>query len=118
MIDFLCGECTFCYACASACPQALFAERHTTPWEYALSISERCLTQQQVECRSCQDSCEAGAILFRPMLRRIAAPQLDEAVCTACGACIAECPVHAISIIKTVVKHTPTERLTAQQENR
>ncbi|MCW2480300.1 ferredoxin-type protein NapF [Candidatus Symbiopectobacterium sp. NZEC135] len=118
VIDFLRGECTFCYACASACPQALFAEQHTTPWEYGLSIGERCLAQQQVECRSCQDSCEAQAILFRPTLGRVATPRLDEANCTACGACIAGCPAHAISIIKTVVTPTPAERLTAQQENR
>lgn len=118
LIDFLRGECTFCYDCASACPQALFAERHTTPWKHILIIQENCLAQQQVECRSCQDSCEEGAILFRPTLGRVATPQLDGVACTACGACIAGCPTHAISIIKTGVKHSPAKRLTAQQENR
>ncbi|PWC16450.1 ferredoxin-type protein NapF [Brenneria corticis] len=98
MVDFQRGECSFCYDCARACPQALFSARHTAPWDCQMTIGDGCLSQRQVECRCCQDACEPGAIAFHPTLRRIAAPSLDNARCITCGACIAGCPSGAISM--------------------
>ncbi|WP_409310783.1 ferredoxin-type protein NapF [Pectobacterium sp. B1J-3] len=119
LVDFQLGECTFCYDCARVCPETLFADSHTSPWAYHLTIEETCLAQQQVVCRRCQDSCETSAITFRPAIGRVAMPMLDDAACTTCGACIAGCPIGAISMKKTVVvNHTTATRLTAQQENR
>ncbi|MEH2921426.1 ferredoxin-type protein NapF [Samsonia erythrinae] len=113
-VNFQHGECTFCYSCASACPQALFADRHTVPWTYRLTIQDTCLAQHQVECRSCQDSCEADAIRFRPTAGRVAAPAIDTAACTTCGACIAGCPVEAMTMKKITAAHPP---LPARQES-
>lgn len=112
-VDFQRGECLFCYDCASACPEGLFAARHTAPWNYQLTIRGSCLSLNQVECRCCQDACESGAIAFRPTLRRVAPPSLDEALCTACGACIAYCPAGAIAM----ESRPAAERRPTLQEN-
>ncbi|HAI49842.1 MAG TPA: ferredoxin-type protein NapF, partial [Enterobacteriaceae bacterium] len=97
-MDFDQAECTFCYACAAHCPENLFLPQSVAPWDYQLSISERCLAQRQVECRCCQDACEVQAIRFRPTLNGIARPEPDVSSCTTCGACIPACPVSAITL--------------------
>lgn len=97
-VDFSKGECTFCYACAEACPQQLFHLRDSSPWEHTLFVSDSCLAYGHVECRSCQDSCESQAITFSPSLKGISAPHLNRSACTACGACISGCPVSALTM--------------------
>lgn len=97
-VDFQRGECTFCYACAESCPQPLFAVRDSKPWQYQITIGARCLAQNRVECRSCEDACPERAIRFRPTLAGIAKPQTDVSLCTACGACVPGCPVSAIEL--------------------
>jgi ferredoxin-type protein NapF len=97
-VDFSSGECTFCYACAEACPQKLFYARETQPWEHSLSVSESCLAYSGVECRSCQDACETQVITFRPSAQGVALPQLNHSACSACGACIAGCPASALTM--------------------
>ncbi|WP_071608912.1 ferredoxin-type protein NapF [Entomohabitans teleogrylli] len=97
-VNFSNGECTFCYACASACPQALFSTRETTPWHYRIAVNDSCLARHQIECRSCEDTCETRAIRFRPTLSGTARPEIEPADCTACGACIAGCPASAIQM--------------------
>ncbi|WP_072011961.1 ferredoxin-type protein NapF [Trabulsiella guamensis] len=96
-IDFLRGECSFCYACAKACPESLFLPRHTRAWELTITIGERCLAQQSIDCRHCQDSCDASAIVFRPGMRGIWQPELNQQTCNGCGACVTRCPVNAIT---------------------
>lgn len=97
-IDFQRGECTFCYACADACPESLFLSRDTRAWEMTVSIEPGCLAYQAVECRRCQDSCDSAAILFRPTTGGIWQPQLQATACSGCGACVASCPVSAIKM--------------------
>ncbi len=97
-IDFRNGECTFCYACARACPQALFTPRHSAPWSLRVVVDDACLTRQQVDCRSCEDSCEPQALRFIPTRDGVAALQVDVSLCTGCGACVAGCPVSALSL--------------------
>lgn len=97
-IDFSKGECTFCYACAENCPQQLFLPREASPWEHTLFIGDSCLAYEQVECRSCQDVCDAQAIRFLPSQQGISVPQLNRSACNTCGACIAGCPASALTM--------------------
>jgi len=98
-IDFARGGCTFCGACAAACPADLFAPERRAPWHARVVIGEGCMTHQRVYCQSCCDACEARAIGFAPALGTVPRPVLDDAACTACGACIGACPVGAIAWI-------------------
>jgi len=96
-IDFARGGCTFCGHCADACPEeGLFTARGEPPWPHRVRIGEGCLTLQGVVCQSCRDVCEPGAIRFPPLRGAAARPVLEADRCTACGACLAVCPVGAI----------------------
>ncbi len=98
-MDFSHGECTFCGDCASVCkPGALSREHDAAPWALKANLGEACIANKGVECRICGENCEVGAIRFRPALGGIARPTLDEDSCTGCGACVAPCPVDAISV--------------------
>ncbi|AFJ47242.1 ferredoxin-type protein NapF [Shimwellia blattae] len=98
VVDFSRGECSFCYACAAACPRSLFLPREAHPWRLAVSPGSQCLTRNAVMCRSCEDNCPYGAITFRAQLSGISQPQLDNHACPGCGACVASCPVSAITV--------------------
>ncbi|GAA4897821.1 hypothetical protein GCM10023333_33960 [Ferrimonas pelagia] len=65
-LDFERAECTFCSACADACPEDLFLAPSLAPWPYLLSVADTCLASLAVECRSCADACEQRAIQFQP----------------------------------------------------
>lgn len=98
--DFRRGECTFCGTCADVCPERLFnSDRTTAPWDLVGAIGGSCLTLGGVSCRCCEDSCEVGAIRFRPQLGGASQPRLDADSCTGCGACVAVCPVGAIDVL-------------------
>lgn len=100
-IDFQRAECSFCQACVQACEAAIFTSVEQTAWQIKASISDRCLPYNQVECRSCQDSCETRAIKFRPRLSGIAQPELALPACTGCGACVPGCPVQAVTLTRS-----------------
>lgn len=92
------GECTFCGACAGACPEPVFNTDQTRPWLLSLHIdNSRCLPHAGVHCEACRDNCEMAAIRFSPRLGGPAQPQIDNAKCTGCGACISVCPANALS---------------------
>ncbi len=108
-VDFSHGECTFCGECALACaPRAIDRAAGAQPWQLKARIGPACIAAKGVECRICGEVCEARAIRFRPALGGISAPNLDEAACTGCGACVAPCPVDAI-----VVSHPGAMEITA-----
>lgn len=95
--DFDVASCTFCGDCAVACKAgAILGGLDRTPWNFGISIGSACLAGQGVECRVCGELCEFGAIRFRPRLGGVPLPELDEDVCTGCGACLAPCPVGAL----------------------
>jgi ferredoxin-type protein NapF len=98
IVDFSKGECTFCYSCASVCPEPLFDSKATLPWQAEISIKDSCLAKKNVECRSCMENCEPMAITFKLSIGSVAQPSLDSDSCTGCGACVAVCPSDCISI--------------------
>ncbi|MBF0372968.1 MAG: ferredoxin-type protein NapF [Alphaproteobacteria bacterium] len=96
MIDFKAGGCTFCGLCAKACKPGALAAKPS--WPLKASFGERCLSAQGVVCRVCGERCEAGAIRFRPMPGGFSRPELTAEACTGCGACVAPCPVAAVTV--------------------
>jgi ferredoxin-type protein NapF len=97
-VEFQRGECTFCQACADACPEPIFASREQQPWDLRAAIGDACLTLRGVVCQSCRDTCASGAIRFTPALRSAPRPTVETDQCTGCGACVAGCPVQAITV--------------------
>jgi len=98
-VDFHRGECTFCGDCASACkPGALQRSEGGQPWLLKAYIGPACLPTKGVECRICGDFCDARAIRFTPRLGGVPLPEIVAESCTGCGACVAPCPVAAITI--------------------
>jgi ferredoxin-type protein NapF len=61
-------------------------------------IAPHCLANDNAVCRSCGDACPVNAIRFRPRLGGAALPEIDTEKCTACGDCVAPCPVAAVTI--------------------
>ncbi|MCG7498443.1 ferredoxin-type protein NapF [Vibrio sp. Of7-15] len=99
IVDFQKGECTFCGECVSACPEPLFQPVSAKPWQHKISLADdACLARQSVECRSCGELCEPGAIRFQLTLGSVAQPKIEADECTGCGACVAVCPTQAIAI--------------------
>lgn len=98
-VDFFRGECTYCYHCAAACPESLFHPQSMQPWNIVAQISEGCLAQQKIECRSCGDMCEPQAIGFTLQVGGVAQPAIEHDACTGCGACISVCPASAITMV-------------------
>jgi len=99
-VNFTRGHCTFCGACAKACrPGALQdSETQIWPWPIKAQVATHCLPQRGVECRVCGEHCEASAIRFSPRAGGPPIPEIDEAACTGCGACVAPCPAAAIVV--------------------
>lgn len=63
-----------------------------------VAIADTCLARQFVHCQSCADACPEQAIRFTPRLGGPPLPAIDAARCTACGECVAACPVDALSV--------------------
>ncbi|MGQ4878036.1 ferredoxin-type protein NapF [Billgrantia sp. LNSP4103-1] len=98
-IDFQRGECTFCRACIEACEESVFyAPRDAAPWQQVAAIDQACLGPQGVYCRSCGESCEAGAIRFAFNAQRVPEPTIDTEACSGCGACVSVCPTQAVAV--------------------
>jgi len=99
--DFAAAVCTFCQECAAACAtRAISPEVVQPPWPFTVRIDDACLARQRVECRVCGEACAASdsrAIRFVPVVGGVSLPHIDDAACTACGACLSPCPVGAIA---------------------
>lgn len=105
VVDFSNGECTFCAACATACPTPALSLHEVRPphakrppWTIWARIGDGCIARRGIECRVCGEFCEARAIRFRLSSGGAALPEVDDAACTGCGACVAPCPVDAVAV--------------------
>jgi ferredoxin-type protein NapF len=99
VVDFSRGECTFCTACPAACGAGALLRNEDRPaWAISAQIASTCMAHADTVCRSCGDACMEAAIRFRPRLGGAALPEVDGEKCTGCGACVAPCPVKAITL--------------------
>ncbi|HJW03039.1 MAG TPA: ferredoxin-type protein NapF [Azospira sp.] len=101
-VDFSQVGCTLCGHCVEACTPGALRHEVERPWPHVVNFGAACLARQNVECRICGETCDAGAIRFRPRLGGVALPQLDADACSGCGACISDCPTHAIALAPRV----------------
>ncbi|MEH6584123.1 MAG: ferredoxin-type protein NapF [Halioglobus sp.] len=102
LVEFGLGECTFCGDCTNQCEAGLFHPAATgeyPAWRHKALVSDHCLTNLGVMCRSCEDACEPMAIRF-PLAAGILVPRpvIDIDACTGCGACVRPCPEQAIKM--------------------
>ena len=101
-VSFRRGECTFCGECADVCRAGVFqpeARNVESAWTLSVAINaSSCLSMNAVVCRICGDRCEPEAIRFQLRTGAVSVPQVDEALCTGCGACQFSCPVDAVAI--------------------
>ncbi len=100
-VSFAEGECTFCGDCATVCKAGVFTPDQAFPWFLKAEIGDHCFTQKGIECRSCQDHCDARAIRFHYARGAIAEPVISQDICTGCGACVAVCPADCITVSET-----------------
>jgi ferredoxin-type protein NapF len=98
VVDFTQRGCTFCGACVDACKPHALERTAAPPWAVKASIGASCLALNRVVCSACGERCEARAIRFRPALGAAPTPAIDPDRCTGCGACVAVCPVSAITV--------------------
>ena len=83
------GGCTWCGACAAACPVDLDTKPPRPGLGRVRLDRGSCLAWHGVICISCLSRCVYGAI----DRDRSGRTMLDAEACTGCGACIAACPV-------------------------
>lgn len=101
VVDFSRGACTFCGDCATACPEQVFRPPQEPPWTLRAHIGAGCLLAGGVECRSCTDACDSAALRYRRSAGTPGKIELSADDCTGCGACVALCPVGAITLHDT-----------------
>lgn len=97
-IDFASGECTFCGECRAACPEPVFAEEDVRSFPHVAVVTDNCLARHDIACQSCGECCPEQAIRFRPRIGGPFLPELNEEMCSGCGACLRVCPVGAITL--------------------
>ncbi len=97
-VDFSRGECTFCAACVRACDRGALDGSMPRPWALRVCIGGQCLARQGVACGACVDACGPLALVLRPAPGGVAVPEVDVQACTGCGACVAPCPVGAVTM--------------------
>jgi len=97
-IDFAFGECTFCGECSSVCPEPVFLTVKADRFPHVAVVGDGCLAKRHVACQSCGECCPEQAIRFRPRMGGPFVPELNEALCSGCGACLSICPVSAIGL--------------------
>jgi ferredoxin-type protein NapF len=90
------GGCTFCHACAEACPLpvpvGLPAGADTVG--RAVLATDACAMWNGIVCATCVFACSEGAISRDGQGR----PSVQPVRCSGCGACVPVCPSKALSV--------------------
>lgn len=76
----------------------LFRSETPDPNPPSVVLAATCFAFHGVQCESCRDTCEAGALRFMLQLGAMARPVFDPAACTRCGECARVCPANAITV--------------------
>ena len=93
-LDFSLSGCTFCEECVKACEYGVLSLENSQTIDTNIYIDKKsCVSWEGVMCYSCKEPCLDNAIDFKAMFM----PEINDN-CTACGFCIARCPVQAIKI--------------------
>lgn len=96
-LNFSQSGCTFCDACAIACPFEVLTLQEKKNINAIFEIDMlKCLSWNTTMCFSCKDPCLSNAIEFLGMFR----PTIKADLCTACGFCLRVCPTNAIGYKK------------------
>lgn len=104
-VSFDNGECTFCGECVEKCPAGVLGPMFggdgaaLSPWNVRVGVDGTCLSLSGVICRVCGEHCGKRAIRFAPDIGGRAAPEVDGDACNGCGACVAPCPVDAVTVV-------------------
>ena len=94
-LDFSQNGCTFCDACALACPEDVLELEYKNGVDVTIEIDpKKCMSWSKSICFSCKDPCLDNAIEFSGMFY----PEIVADRCTSCGFCIKYCPTEAIII--------------------
>lgn len=101
-IAFTRQGCTLCGDCRRACPSAALDPAASEAFAARVAVAAHCLAERGVECRVCADACDTRALRFRPQPGGLWRLQVDLGACSGCGACVAPCPVGAITLREPV----------------
>lgn len=97
-IAFTRQGCTLCGDCRRACPTGALDPQAAEAFTARVVVARHCLAERGVECRVCAEACDARALRFRPQPGGVWRLQVELSACTGCGACVAPCPVGAITL--------------------
>nr|WP_235824107.1 4Fe-4S binding protein [Falsiruegeria mediterranea] len=98
VVDFNVGACTFCRACAQACPEPVFSDISDPPWALVAQISDGCMLSMGIGCQLCTDICDRSALRLDLRVRPVGRIAINQDACTGCGACLPLCPTDAITL--------------------
>ncbi len=105
-VNFNDSGCELCEDCLDVCQIDALVKisGEQSGWSHKVKITDRCLPENSIICRTCFEICDHQAIRMELAAGKVAKPKLKLNRCTGCGFCIAACPVDAIVIIQMDVQ--------------